>query len=46
MKTWMVVEAVGWGGMNWIVLAQDRDQWWARVNIVLNLQVQKCLEIF
>jgi predicted small integral membrane protein len=25
--------------MNWIHLAQDRDQWWALVNTVINLQV-------
>jgi hypothetical protein len=30
---------VGWGGMNWIELAQDRDRWQALVNVVMNLQV-------
>jgi hypothetical protein len=30
---------VGWGSMNWIELAQDRDRWWALVNAVMNLQV-------
>jgi hypothetical protein len=30
---------LGWGGMDWIDLAQDRDQWWALVNTVMNLQV-------
>jgi hypothetical protein len=29
----------GWGGLNWIHLAQDRDQWRALVNMVMNLQV-------
>jgi len=26
-------------GMNWIEVAQDRDRWWAVVNVVTNLQV-------
>jgi hypothetical protein len=25
----------GWGGMDWINLAQDRDQWQALVNIIM-----------
>jgi hypothetical protein len=29
----------GWGGMDWIDLAQDRDQWKALVNTVMNLRV-------
>jgi hypothetical protein len=28
----MDLREIGWGGMNWIYLAQDRDQW--RVNKV------------
>jgi hypothetical protein len=30
---------IGWGGMDWIDLAQNRDQWMALVNTVTNLRV-------
>jgi hypothetical protein len=30
---------IGWDGMDWIDLAQDRDQWTALVNTVMNLLV-------
>jgi hypothetical protein len=33
------VREIGWGGMDWIYLAEDRDQWRALVNTVMNLQV-------
>jgi hypothetical protein len=29
----------GWGIMDWIHLAQDRDQWLALVNTVINLRI-------
>jgi hypothetical protein len=30
---------MGWGGMDWIDMVQDRDQWTVLVNTVMNLQV-------
>jgi hypothetical protein len=30
---------IGWGGMGWIDLAQDRDQWRVLKNTIMNLQV-------
>jgi hypothetical protein len=35
----MDLREIGWGGMDWIDLAQDRDQWRALVKMVMNLQV-------
>jgi hypothetical protein len=35
----MDLQEVGWGGMDWIELAQDGDRFWARVNVAMNLQV-------
>jgi hypothetical protein len=28
-----------WAGMDWIHLAQDRDQWWAPLNTEMNLRI-------
>jgi hypothetical protein len=35
----MDLAEVGWGDVDWICLAQDRDRWRALVNSVLNLGV-------
>jgi hypothetical protein len=35
----MDLREIGWDGMDWIDLAQDRDQLRALVNTVMNLQV-------
>jgi hypothetical protein len=35
----MNLREIGWGGMDWIELAQDRDQWKDLVNTVMNLRV-------
>jgi hypothetical protein len=31
---------IGWED-DWICLAQDKDQWWALMNVVMNLWVQR-----
>jgi hypothetical protein len=35
----MDLREIGWDGMDWIDLAQDRDQWRALVSTVMNLRV-------
>jgi hypothetical protein len=35
----MDLRGIGWDGADWIDMAQDRDQWRALVNTVLNLRV-------
>jgi hypothetical protein len=34
-----VLGKIGWDGVDWMHLAQDRDQWRVLVNTVMNLQV-------
>jgi hypothetical protein len=33
----MDLREIGWCGVDWIDLPQDRDQWWVLVNTVINL---------
>jgi hypothetical protein len=35
----MDLREIGWDCMNWIDLAQDRDQWRTLVKMVMNLRV-------
>jgi hypothetical protein len=35
----MDLREIGWDGMDWIELAQDRDHWRALVNTVMNPRV-------
>jgi hypothetical protein len=35
----MDVRGIGWGGLYWINLAQDRDAWRVLVSTVINLRV-------
>jgi hypothetical protein len=35
----MDLREIGWDGVDWIDLAQDRDQWRALVNMLMNLLV-------
>jgi hypothetical protein len=35
----LIFKRRGWGSMDWIDLAQDRDRWRAFMNSVMNLRV-------
>jgi hypothetical protein len=35
----MDLRKIGWGSLEWIQLAQDRDRWRTLVNTVMNLRV-------
>jgi hypothetical protein len=35
----MDLREIGWDGMDWIDLAQDKDHWWALVNTAMNFRV-------
>jgi hypothetical protein len=34
-----ILREIGWGSVEWIQLAQDRDRWRALVNTAMNLRV-------
>jgi hypothetical protein len=38
-RRFMDLGEIGWGGVDWIDLAQDRNQWKSLVKAVMNLQV-------
>ena len=42
----MDLQEVGWYGMDWIDLAQDRDRWEALMNLVINILVPQSVENF
>jgi hypothetical protein len=35
----MNLREIVWEGVNWMHPAQDRNQWWAVVNTVMNLRI-------
>ena len=42
----MDLQEVGWGSMDWIDLAQNRERWQALVDVVINFQVPQNLGNF
>jgi hypothetical protein len=42
----MDLREIGWGDMDWIDLAQDKEQWRSLVNTVMNLRVPKIVGKF
>jgi len=41
-----ILGKIGWEGVDWIHLAQDRDYWQAVVNMVMKFQVSEKVENF
>jgi hypothetical protein len=39
LDIWIFDLGIGWEGMDWIDLAQDRGRWWAVLNMVMNIWV-------
>jgi hypothetical protein len=44
-KVKMELKEIGYEGVNWIYLAEDRDQWRTSVNTAVNCQVAGCGEL-
>jgi hypothetical protein len=42
----MGLKEIGWEGVDWICLVQERDWWLAVMNIVKNLKSQKRWGVF
>jgi hypothetical protein len=42
----MDLREIGWDGMDWIDLAQERNQWRTLVNTVMNLRVPQNVDKF
>jgi hypothetical protein len=42
----MDLRETGWGGMDWIDLAQNREYWRAVANMVMNLRVSQNVRKF
>jgi hypothetical protein len=42
----MYLIEIGWDGVDWVDVVQDREQWRALVNTVMSLRLSnKCLEV-
>jgi hypothetical protein len=35
----MDLREIGWDDVDWMHVAQNREQWWALVNMVMNLRI-------
>jgi len=42
----MELRKVGWESVDWIPLAQDKEEWQAVVNTVMNLRIPRKMENF
>jgi hypothetical protein len=41
-----ILKEVGWGGTDWIDLAQERERWWVLLNLVARLRIPQNVENF